>query len=85
MDKTSPVEAVVMSVNGLGRNKYVVSKITSVLPPKSALPTEATVTFSISEYEGDHVPRPGQIVLLSDIEKFAKGWRARSVKPVRAQ
>lgn len=82
--KTSQVEAVVMSVNGQGRKRYVVSKITLNPSPKSALPAETIVTFTLSEYGGDHVPRPGQIVLLCDIEKFSKGWRARSAKPIRA-
>jgi hypothetical protein len=42
------------------------------------------VTFSLSEWSGEHKPKPGQLVLLGDIERFTKGWRARQAIPVRA-
>jgi len=83
MELNSKVEAVVKSVEGRGTKEYVVTQITTV-PKGSRLGTDTTVTFSMSEYKGKHAPKKGQVVLLADIEWFAKGWRARSAEPVRA-
>lgn len=83
MAKTAPaIEGVVTSVNGVGRKKYVVTRITTSSEPK--LPVDTTVTFSMSEYEGDHEPKNGQLVHLYDVVKFTKGWRARLVTPICA-
>ncbi|MDE2188633.1 MAG: hypothetical protein KGJ35_02815 [Patescibacteria group bacterium] len=83
--KTSAVlEAVVTSVDGRKGREYVVARLTTSLPRPANLPAEATVTFSLSEWSGEHPPKNGQLVILEDIEKFAKGWRARSAKPIRA-
>ncbi len=80
----SMLEAVVTSVDSRRGREYVVTRLTRSSSRPSNLPTEATVTFSLSEWEGNHAPKPGQLVNLWDIEKFAKGWRARLARPVRA-
>ena len=82
--KSSLLEAVVTLVDGRKGREYVVTKLQSSPPLKSDLPSEATVTFSLSVWESKHAPEAGQLVLLGDIEKFAKGWRARTAKPIRA-
>ena len=85
MDHQAPIfEAVVTSVDCRKGREYVVAKLTRSSPRPSNLPTEATVTFSLSEWDGKHAPKPGQLVNLFALEKFAKGWRARLAKPVRA-
>ncbi|MBU6427300.1 hypothetical protein KGQ27_03670 [Patescibacteria group bacterium] len=84
MKKAPTMEAVVTSVTGRKGNEYVVTKLTPSSPRLASLPAEATVTFSLSEWDGKHAPRPGQLVCLADIERFTKGWRARSASPVRA-
>ncbi len=84
MSEASLLEAVVTSVDGRKGREYVVTKLTSSSPRPSNLPVGATVTFSLSEWESKHAPKPGQLVNLWDIEKFSKGWRARLAKPVRA-
>lgn len=73
------IEATVGNVLGEGSGRYAVTY------PNEAdfLPKGATITFSLSEWEGSHEPRPGQVVVLSEIEKFHRGWRARRARPIR--
>ncbi len=78
------IEAVVISVEGRKGNEYVITKLTTSASRPASIPTSATVTFSLSEWSGEHKPKSGQLVLLGDIEKFTKGWRARQAMPVRA-
>ncbi len=82
--KTSLVEAVVTSVIGGGERAYAVTRLKAPFS-ESGLPVNTTVTFSISAYQDDHAPSKGQMVYLMGIEKFAKGWRARSAQPIRAK
>jgi len=82
--QASFLEAVVTSVDDRKGKKYAVTKVTPSSPRPTSIPAEATVTFSLSEWNGEHAPKPGQLVHLEDVEKFAKGWRARLAKPVRA-
>ncbi len=77
------VEAVVTAVIGSGERAYVVVRLNTALPD-SKLEAGTTVTFSLSEWSGRHGPKRGQVVILSDIEKFKDGWRARSASPVCA-
>ncbi|MFA6459190.1 MAG: hypothetical protein WCV79_02205 [Candidatus Paceibacterota bacterium] len=82
--KASFIEAVVTSVDGRKGREYVTTKLTQSSPRPVSIPMEATVTFSLSEWKSEHQPKTGQLVRLRDIEKFAKGWRARLAEPVRA-
>lgn len=41
------------------------------------------VTFQLSDWGGKYPPRNGQVILLTGIEKFVKGWRARHARPVK--
>ena len=45
----------------------------------------APITFEIKDWQGDHAPEINQWVVLSDIEKFSHGWRARRARPVKFQ
>lgn len=42
-----------------------------------------TITFSLSDWEGDFLPRKGQIVILEVVQEFERGWRALRARPVR--
>ena len=74
------VEAVVSAIKGVGDNRYVVA-----YPSQDGklVPSGTTITFSMSEWKDRFEPRRGQVVLLGDVEKFAKGWRARRARPIR--
>jgi hypothetical protein len=82
--EASFMEAVVTSVDGRQGKEFVMTKLTRSSSRTTKLPLEAAVTFSLSEWQSKHPPKKGQLVLLGDIEKFEKGWRARLARPVRA-
>lgn len=44
---------------------------------------EGSVTCSLKAWSGNTQPKVNQVVLLSNVEEFARGWRAGSAKPVR--
>ena len=74
------VEAVVSAIKGEEGNRFAVAYPTQ---DSALISKKTTITFSLSEWKGNREPRRGQIVLLADIEKFAKGWRARRARPIR--
>lgn len=85
MDHKTAVRAVVTSIDRRRKGKeYAITKLAKSSSRPSGLSADETVTFSLSEWKGSHVPVSGQIVELYDMEKFTKGWRARLAKPVRA-
>jgi hypothetical protein len=43
---------------------------------------EDTVTFSLTDWEGEDGPQKEQVVILDDVQLFRKGWRARSARPI---
>jgi ASC-1-like (ASCH) protein len=72
------IEAVVDSVLGRGRKRFVVTY------PKrqiKGLKKGDSITFSMAVWEGSKQPLRGQVVILSDVQEFEKGWRARSARP----
>lgn len=78
------IEAVITSVRGQGVDMYFFTKVTSSIPD-SKVQIDTIVTFSISAYQdAKHKPQFGQLVILEDIVRFEKGWRARSVRPIHA-
>ena len=44
--------------------------------------SKTSITFSLDVWQGDYPPKKGQVVLLTGVEKFKKGWRARSARPI---
>lgn len=56
----------------------------AVTYPKDAslLPEGENITFSLSHWQDDPKPVKGQVVLLSGIVRFSKGWRASSARPM---
>ena len=41
-----------------------------------------SITFSLSKWDGELLPEPGQIVLLELVQRFEKGWRAGKASPI---
>ena len=77
-------EAVVTEVVSNLRHPFASAQVRSV-PEGSLLTPGTSVTFSlIMAWEGKHDPLKDQVVVLSDVEEFAKGWRARVARPVSA-
>ena len=73
------VEAVVSDIRGPKSSRFAVT-----YPSDDTLLSKgATITFSLSKWGGDGLPEKGQVVILTDVTKFAKGWRAGSARPVR--
>ncbi len=74
------IEAIVGLVSGKPGNRYAVAypseENDAVIPDKS-------ITFSLSDWGGENEPKRGQVVRLSGIERFAKGWRASHAEPVK--
>lgn len=79
-NEAEEVEAVVSAVKGEGNDRFAVAYPTH---DSSLISAGTTITFSLSEWEGGHEPRRGQVVILTEVEKFAKGWRARRARPIR--
>lgn len=73
------IRAIVSNVLGHGRDRYAVTHPEKEL---SSLSKGETITFSLMDWDGSKEPLKGQIVVLSEIEKFARGWRARQARPV---
>ncbi|MDE1967045.1 MAG: hypothetical protein KGI45_03165 [Patescibacteria group bacterium] len=76
------LEAVVTAISGGRGKEYAVTHLTGSSPRPTNLSISDTVTFSLSSWSGKESPKAGQIVRLSGIEKFAKGWRASSASPI---
>jgi hypothetical protein len=72
------VEAVVSGVKGRKGNRYAVTFPSD----KTLFEKGATVTFSLSQWKGEGDPQDGQLVKLSQIVRFSKGWRANSARPI---
>lgn len=77
--KNGTVEGSVTAVEGRGARRFAVVSVTD---EKLRQELNSTVTFSLTVWQGKHEPQAGQLVQLHDIEKFAKGWRARSAQPI---
>lgn len=78
--KDVSLEATVSDVVGKGSSRY------AVVFPKTddpRVPQGASITFSLQAWTGDQAPKKGQVVRLFNIEKFARGWRARRAQAVR--
>jgi len=82
--KNKQFQAVVTDLKGTGEKSYVVTRLHTTPSPGSLLDSNSVVTFSLSVWQGDSRPKRGQVVLLDDVEKFARGWRAQSASPIRA-
>lgn len=84
MDNKASFEAVVTALVTKDRHPFAYSTVRSV-PEGSLLTAGTSVTFSlIMAWEGKHDPLKGQVVVLSEVEEFKRGWRARVARPVSA-
>lgn len=77
---STQVKAVILRIENI---KGGVTRFAVTRPADTALFQEgSTVTFTLSAWDGKHEPLKGQVVMLSDIEKFERGWRARKAVPI---
>lgn len=79
-DKKEPEAVVSKIVTARGR-RYVV---TYLRQPHGRISTKMAITFSLSGWDDDSEPEPGQLVKLTGIREFVKGWRAEKASPVVA-
>jgi hypothetical protein len=70
------IRAMVGIIRGDGAARFAVTY------PQDAKGQQKDITFSLSDWDGDHEPRKGQMVVLSEIQLFAKGWRALKARPI---
>lgn len=78
MAQGQEIKAVVSELKGEKGNRFAVAYPFD----KALFPNGTTITFSLDEWEGERLPRSGQVVILANLEQFVKGWRARSARPV---
>lgn len=71
------LQAVVKSV--FTEKRYVLCKLLQPRPGSKSRDNE--VTFNLSNWTGESVPRKGQIALLSGVERYENGWRASKASP----
>lgn len=71
----SNLKAVIVDVSTLPKG-YVVTVL------KEGEAAEQTATFSEEVWSGEHPPRVGQQVNLTNVSKFPKGWRAEKAAPI---
>lgn len=72
------IRAVVADVCGDNGNRYAIAYPN---PEQSFLYKEENITFSLSDWLGSQEPRKAQIVILSELHQFVRGWRALRASP----
>ncbi len=77
----------VTSVEGSENSRFAVACV--MLPKQQALqedelrlPTLVSITFSLAVWKGKYPPLKKQLVIMTGVEGFLKGWRARRARPV---
>jgi len=77
----SGIRATVGKIRGEGTNRFIVTYPQQELtdPP---IKTDETITFSLANWKGTNEPQKGQVVVLFDVQLFAKGWRAMSAESI---
>lgn len=82
----SEVEAVVGAFGGKRYGGYAIA----YTHPNSSIGNEnhkdgVPITFELTCWEGQYPPEKAQTVILTGVEKFVNGWRARRARPVSWQ
>lgn len=72
------VEVTIGSLKGVGEHEYVVAYTTG----SNVLPKGTVITFSIRFWGGKMLPQKGQVAVVRNVQRFAKGWRAFEARPV---
>ncbi|MGE5298110.1 MAG: hypothetical protein ACM3KM_03030 [Acidobacteriaceae bacterium] len=76
----SEAEVVIGEICRERKPPYVVAYTTS----NGDFPKGTSITFALTYWAGKMDPIKGQVVVVSNIQKFAKGWRAFGARPVMA-
>ena len=77
--KEGEIEAVVGDVIDRGNRPYVVTYPKEV---STAIQEGETVTFSLTDWKGGKNPECGQLVILTGLQEFERGWRASEARPI---
>jgi hypothetical protein len=72
------VEVTIGDVRGLGDRRYAFAYTTQ----NGSLPEGTPITFSMKYWRGKGEAQKGQVVILREVQMFAKGWRAFDARPV---
>lgn len=74
---------VVGGLKGEGEKRYVITYTLedSVFGPEK-IAKGTNITFTLCYWKFECEPRKGECITLSDIRRFAKGWRAFCAKPI---
>lgn len=75
----SKIEAIVGSVLGSGSRRFAV---TYPRAAQSGVTENTSITFSLADWNGIGEPRKGQVVILEEVQRFARGWRALRARPI---
>lgn len=73
-----PIRGIIGKIRGEGQDRFAITYVDG----ESPLPRGTNVTFSFPDWEGVITPIKGQVVLLYEVQLFAKGWRARRACPI---
>jgi len=80
-DGRGAIRAIVGKVRGDGKFRFVIAYLEKgvTLP---GIGEGESITFSLSDWQGDQEPRKEQVVLLEGVQLFQKGWRATLARPI---
>lgn len=75
------IRAVIGKVRDSGEQRFAIAYLEkgATLP---GIGEGESITFSLSDWQGEQEPRKEQVVLLEGVQLFAKGWRAISARPI---
>ena len=75
------IRAIVGKVRGDGKFRFAIVYLEKgvILP---GIKEGESITFSLSDWQGEIEPQKEQVVLLDDVRLFMRGWRAHSARPI---
>ena len=81
---TDQIEAIVGKICSFGKGSFAVFYQCATGEGGShPLPLEESITFSLESWsQRECPPEVGQVVILGEVRKFARGWRAKLARPV---
>jgi hypothetical protein len=82
-DKDPPLQAVVVRVIE-GPRPYAITRLVEG-NFVAGMDSRESVTFALAAWTGAAKPLSDQVVLLSGVQLFKRGWRATSVSPIQLQ
>ncbi len=75
------IRAVVGKVRGEGQHRFAIAYLEKGATHPTISQRES-ITFSLTDWQGEREPRKEQVVLLEGVQLFARGWRAIVARPI---